>query len=187
MVAIQRELIDRAVRGEPDAIEQLAAEYRPIARRTAMGLLGDATAADDVAQEAMIRLQASLPGFRGDADLGTWLHRVALNLSYDHLRRVRRRQTDVPISEARETADPRTTDPHREVDSERAREALRAAIATLPDGLRETLILRFVSDLSYAEIARVTGTPEGTVASRIYRALDRLGSQLEPKHLEIMR
>ena len=64
---------------------------------------------------------------------------------------------------------------------------VRAAIATLPDGLRETLILRFVSDLSYAEIARVTGTPEGTVASRIYRALDRLGSQLEPKHLEIMR
>jgi len=187
VVGIQREVIDRAVHGEPEAIEQLAAEYRPVARRTAMGLLGDAAAADDVAQESMIRLQASLPGFRGDADLGTWLHRVVLNLSYDHLRRVRRRQAEVPITEARETADPMASDPHREVDSERARAALHAAIDTLPDGLRETLVLRFVSELSYAEIARVTGTPEGTVASRIYRALDRLGSELEPKHLEIMR
>lgn len=187
MVGIQRDLIDRAVQGEQAAIEKLAAEYRPVARRTAMGLLGDPDAAEDVAQEAMIRMQASLPGFRGDADLGTWLHRVALNLSYDHLRRVRRRHSEVPINEAGATADPAAADPHRTVDSERARAALRRAIDTLPDGLRETLVLRFVSELSYAEIARVTGTPEGTVASRIYRALDRLGSELEPKHLEIMR
>lgn len=187
MVAISRELIERAVLGEPGAMDQLAAEYRPVARRTALGILGDPDAAEDVAQEAMIRLHSSLPGFRGDADLGTWLHRVTLNLSYDHLRRLRRRRTDVPITEARTTPDPVSVDPHRSVDGERAREALRVAIDSLPDGLRETLVLRFVSDLSYAEIARVTGTPEGTVASRIYRALRRLGSDMEPKHLEIMR
>lgn len=181
------DLVGRAVLGEADALAQLAAEYRPVARRTALGVLGDPEAAEDIAQDAMIRLQASLPGFRGDADLGTWLHRVVLNLSFDHLRRVRRRITDVPIAEARQTPASDSADPHAQLDAERARGALAAAMERLPDDQREVLVLRFISELSYTEIARVTGTAEGTVASRIYRALKRLGSDLEPKHLEIVR
>jgi RNA polymerase sigma-70 factor, ECF subfamily len=181
------DLLERAVLGDTGAIERLAAEYHPLVRRTALGVLGDPDAADDIAQDAMVRLQSSLPGFRGDADLGTWLHRITLNLSYDHLRRLRRRSVEVPMVEARGTTDPHGTDPHRAVDSERARLALRAAIDRLPEEQREVLILRFLSGLSYAEIARVTGARDGTVASRIYRALDRLGSDLEPKHLEIVQ
>ena len=78
-------------------------------------------------------------------------------------------------------------DPHDSLDGERAREALLVAIDRLPEDQREVLALRFLSDLPYAEIARITSTPEGTVASRIFRALKRLGSEIEPKHLEIVR
>lgn len=162
----------------------LAGAWRPRARRTAGALLGDPDAAEDVAQEAMIRMQAALPGFREDAELGTWLHRITLNLCYDHLRRVRRRREDGPPAESVRDACP---DPHTQVDAERARAALQEALDRLSEEHREALVLRFVSDLSYADIARTTGVPAGTVASRIFRALERLGTELEPKHLEILR
>lgn len=180
------DLVARAALGEADALAALATEYRPVARRVALGILGDVDAAEDVAQDAMIRLQSSLPGFRGDAQLETWLHRVTLNLAYDHLRRVKRRELR-PLSEARSTPDPGATDPVVKVDSERAREALEAALERLPEDQRRAVILRFMSQLSYDEIAQVTGAAPGTVASRIFRALERLGRDLEPKHLEILR
>jgi RNA polymerase sigma-70 factor (ECF subfamily) len=178
------DLIGRAVLGDAAAMDSLVAEYRPHARRTALGILGDPDAAEDVAQETMIRLQGALAGFRRDAELGTWLHRIALNLAYDHLRR---RRSHLALGTARQQADPHARDPHVTVDAERARAAVRAALTRLPDDQREVLTLRFLSGLSYAEIARVTGAAEGTVASRIYRALRRLGSEIEDKHLEIVR
>mgnify|MGYP002623510194 CR=1 FL=1 len=181
------ELIGRAVHGDAGAIDALVAAHRPRARRTALGILGDPDAAEDVAQEAMIRLQGALAGFRGEAELGTWLHRIVLNLTYDHLRRQRRERAGVPLASVGNRADPRAPDPHAAVDGARARAALRAALARLPDDQREVLSLRFLTGLSYAEIARVTGVAEGTVASRIYRALQRLGSEVEAKHLEIVR
>ncbi len=180
------DLVARAVLGEADALAALAREYRPAARRIALGILGDGDAAEDVAQDAMIRLQASLPGFRGDAQLGTWIHRVTLNLAYDHLRRASRHEFR-PIADVRATPDPKTPDPLEAVDSERAREALEEALERLPEDQRRAVVLRFVAQLSYAEIAHVTGAAPGTVASRIFRALRRLGTDLEPKHLEILR
>ncbi len=180
------DLVARAVLGEADALAALATEYRPMARRIALGILGDADAAEDVAQDAMIRLQASLPGFRGDAQLGTWLHRVTLNLAYDHLRSATRRDFR-PLSEVRSAPDPATPDPAGRVDAERARHALEEALDRLPEDQRRAVVLRYMSQLSYAEIAHVTGSAPGTVASRIFRALRRLGADLEPKHLEILR
>lgn len=183
----ERELVARAIRGDSGALETLAIRYHPVARRTAYGLIGDAEAADDVAQQAMVRLHAALPGFRQASSLSTWLHRVTLNLAYDHLRRLRRRRDDVPLSGAPEVAASSVSDPHVEIDAERARKALQVAMERLPEDQREALVLRYMSELSYAEIATITGAPAGTVASRIFRALERLGSELEPKHLEILR
>ena len=185
-MSASRDLVSRAARGEVDALAALVTEYRPVARRTAYGILGDEDAAEDIAPEAMIRLQTSLADFRGQAKLGTWLHRVTLNLAYDHLRRLRRRNV-VPVSSASSSPDPGVADPEREVDAERARKALEDALDRLPEDQRRAVVLRFVSQLSYGEIARATGWAPGTVASRIFRALRRLGSDLEPKHLEILR
>jgi RNA polymerase sigma-70 factor (ECF subfamily) len=181
------ELIDRAAQGDAAALDALVARHRPDARRTALGILGDEDSAEDVAQESMIRLKNALPGFRGDSELRTWVHRVALNLAYDHLRRRRRERAGVALRSLGDTPDPRAHDPHAALDGERARTALHAALERLPDDQREVLTLRFLTGLTYAEIARVTGAAEGTVASRIYRALKRLGTEVEAKHLEIVR
>ncbi len=181
-----RALIARAQRGEPEALDALARAHRPDVVRIARHILGDRAAADDVAQDAFVRLQVSLPGFRGDAELSTWLYRVTLNLCRDHLRKCRARRLDDQDPETAAARQGFVERPVESLDAERTRKAVRAAIDRLPDDQKEVVVLRFVSDLSYAEIARITATPQGTISSRLFRALKRLGRDLEPHHLELM-
>lgn len=180
-------LLARASRGDPEALDTLIRIERPAAVRLAGHLLGDEAAAQDIAQDVMVRLEAALPGFRGDAAVSTWVYRVTLNLCTDHQRRIRRRRHDVDI-DAPDQQGALAVHPDREhdLDVHRAREAVRAAVAALPDEQREAVVLRFLEGLPYAEIARLTNTPQGTVASRVFRALERLGREIEPRHLEIV-
>jgi RNA polymerase sigma factor (sigma-70 family) len=77
--------------------------------------------------------------------------------------------------------------PDRTVDLERAGAAVRAAIDRLPSEQKEAVLLRYMDDLPYDEIARITGAPTGTVASMVFRALERLGREIEPRHTEVLR
>lgn len=182
----EQSLIDRAVRGDGSAMEEILAIHRPVALRVARALL-DERDAEDVTQEVMVRLATALPGFRGDAALRTWVYRVALNLSRDQLRWERRRPRVDLDSARRDDALVTAPDPDRSIATERLRTALEAAIQRLPSGQREAVTLRYISDLSYEEISRMTDTPLGTVASRVFRALKRLGNDLDPKHLEVLK
>ncbi|MCA9736808.1 MAG: RNA polymerase sigma factor [Gemmatimonadetes bacterium] len=187
-MSAEPDLVQRAVEGDTTALATLVAEHRPAVVRVAQQILGDREAAEDVAQDALLRLQVALPGFRGDAELATWLYRVALNLCRDHLRRRRRREV-VPLTHP---SAGRALAVEQEggagVDMERARAAVRAAIDRLPAEQAEAVRLRFLAELPYAEIARRTGVPQGTVASRVFRALVRLGEELGPTaHLEVVR
>lgn len=184
----EQDLIDRAGRGEAGAFEQLAATHRPIAYRIALGILGEPDAAEDVAQDALVRLSAALPGFRAHGELKTWVYRVTLNLCRDQLRRQRRRAGDMELEAARQHPELTSEEqPERAVDFERARAAVSTAMDRLPAEQKEVLMLRFAADLPYAEIARVTRTAQGTVASRVFRALRRLGEELDPRHMEVLR
>ena len=188
----ERALLERAVHGDTEAIGALAARHRPDVVRTAQHVLGDREAAEDVAQDVLIRLQAALPGFRGDAELGTWVYRITLNLCRDRLRTRARRAREVrwDASGAGEQVPDPAPGPNavgEDLDRERTRAAIRAAIDRLPREQSEAVRLRYLSDLPYAEIARLTGVPQGTVASRVFRALKRLGNDLAPPHLEILK
>ena len=184
----ERALIARAAAGERDALHALATAHRPTVLRTASHILGDSEMAEDVTQDVFIRLQSSLPGFRGEAELSTWLYRVTLNLCRDYLKKRRFRTVEVGEARPTEGSPLRVVEhPDERVDAERTRTAVRAAIDRLPDDQREAVMLRYISDLSYAEIARITATPLGTVASRVFRALKRLGSDLEARHPEVIR
>lgn len=182
----ERALIDRAVGGDARAMQEIVAAHRPVALRVARALL-DESEAEDVTQEVMVRLTAALPGFRGDAALKTWVYRVALNLSRDQLRWWRRRPNVDLGTAGHESPLISRTDPDRAIAAERLRGALTAAIEKLPTPQREAVTLRYISDLSYEEISRITDTPLGTVASRVFRALKRLGEELDPKHLEVLK
>ena len=142
--------------------------------------MGDSEVAEDISQEVLVRLHASLPGLRGDAELSTWLYRVTLNLCRDRMRVAKRRAPHVPVTSALDAAALRTEPSAEEaLDGERTRAAVRAAVARLPSEQKEAVSLRYLAELPYAEIARVTGTPQGTIASRVFRALKRLGEELE--------
>lgn len=179
------DLIQRAAAGDTQALDHIAAAHRPRVLRTALHLTGDPDLAEDVTQDVFVRLQNALLGFRGDADLSTWLYRVTLNLCRDHARR-RTRRAEVGLDQLDPVEDA-SMNPERALALERLRTALRHALAGLPDEQREVVTLRFISDLPYAEIARLTGLPEGTVASRVFRGLRRLGETVESRHLEIIK
>ncbi|MDE2477202.1 MAG: sigma-70 family RNA polymerase sigma factor [Alphaproteobacteria bacterium] len=124
--------------------------------------------AEDIVQEAMLRAFRSFDGFRG-TDVKPWLLTIVRNCfitSHD-------RKPDLPVSEA-DGADPAFTDaaPDPEavaISADHVRK-LNLLVATIPGEFREVLILREMEDLSYRDIARITGTPIGTVMSRLARA-----------------
>lgn len=167
-------------------MESLAALHRPRVRRIAMGFLRDSDAAEDVTQETFLRLHRSPPELP-DERVGSWLYSVATNLCRDHLRRRSRHpaplESDDPASTVALSEHP---DPADRLDRARARAALDEAIANLPDDQAKAIRLRFMEGLSYSEIARRTEVPEGTVASRVFRALARLGRTVEALHTEVL-
>jgi RNA polymerase sigma-70 factor (ECF subfamily) len=186
-VSPDRALIDRAMGGDAEALNGLVATHRVAAYRIAAAILGEPDAAEDVAQDVAVRLTAALPGFGGGGDLERWVYRVTVNRCRDVLRHRQRRSRDVPIDSAPRHPELAAEErPDLAVDIERARAAVTQAMDLLSDDQKEVLTLRYVTGLPYAEIARITATPQGTIASRVFRALRRLGEQLDPRHLEVL-
>jgi len=174
-------LVERSADGDEEAFRRLVEAHEAQVYGLALRLLGDPAGAEEAAQEAFVRLFRSLATLRGDARLSTWLHRVTVNLCRDEQRRRKRaagRFTDL------DAAGPRLVVLEREAHDvlERSEmvDRIRAALDHLPDEQREAIVLRYLSELSYTEIAESTGTSSNTVASRVYRGLRRLGTILEP-------
>lgn len=154
-------LVRLAVRDER-AFEVLVNRHAAGVHRLAASTVGSGTA-DDVVQEVFIAVHRGLKGFRGDAQFGTWLHRITLNACYKALQA----RQNIPFEATTEPSAP-----HNPVNSsEQAdiRDRLAAALQTLPPEQREAVTLREISGLDYAEIAAVTGAELGTVKSRINR------------------
>jgi RNA polymerase sigma-70 factor (ECF subfamily) len=151
----------------------LVLRYRKLALGVAYRVSGDATLAEDIAQEAFVRVWNKLPTFRPEGSFKGWLCRIAANLTIDALRR---RKPTVDIAE---TSLPALADgPEASVLREERAAAVREAITSLPLHSRTALVLREYEGLSYKEIADVLDIPLGTVKSRLSDARLRLQSQL---------
>jgi RNA polymerase sigma-70 factor (ECF subfamily) len=180
----ERDLL-RAIRaGDADAFEQVAREHSPRMFRLALHLTGRREDAEDLVQETMVRALPALHRFEGRSSLSTYLIRALTNLWKNRLRsrsrsrivdwvRGRGRDEDDRGDPLLEHADPRPgADDHLEA-ADRA-VAVREAVARLEPSRRLTLLLREVEEMSYEEIATMTGVPVGTVRSRLARARDDL-------------
>jgi RNA polymerase sigma-70 factor, ECF subfamily len=161
-----------------DSFERVVLPQLDAAHNLARWLVRDAAAAEDVVQEAILRALTYFPSFRGGAPRA-WLLQIVRNTAYDALKLDRDAQF-VPLAGAAEDdrggVDPpfEGDDPETSLIKSRDRELLRQLIGELPIELRETLVLRELEELSYREIAEVTGTPIGTVMSRLWRARQSL-------------
>lgn len=175
------DLVTRAVAGREDGFEELVRRYqRPIAAYV-YRMVGDYEAALDLTQEVFIKVYGSLSRYRPEFKFSTWIYKIAHNASVDHLRRSSTReqslvaesdgvQYDLPIESGRLT-------PEQESIREERREEIERVVRQLPSAYKELILLRHAHDMSYDEIAEVTGLPLGTVKNRLFRAREIMRTQ----------
>lgn len=141
-------------RGDADAARVLTGRHLGRVYGFAARLLGDRAEAEDVAQEAMLRMWRMAGDWRaGEAQLSSWLYRVAVNLCTDRQRKAQRRRTEA-LEDGAEPADPAQGVVEGLLQRERA-DALQAALADLPERQRQAVVLRHIEGLSNPEIAAI--------------------------------
>jgi RNA polymerase sigma-70 factor (ECF subfamily) len=166
--------------GDQDAFRELVVRYHPRIFNLIHNLIRDRDEADDLAQEVFIKAFRSLSGFKGQAQVYTWLYRIAVNRCLDWLKN-RGRRPEVSLERAGAALqDSSAAD--AEVGQRELGRALERALGTLPPDYRAALTLREVDGLSYEEIAGVMDCSVGTVKSRLFRARLRLQRMLAEVH-----
>jgi RNA polymerase sigma-70 factor, ECF subfamily len=175
------DLIRRSLGGDETAFRAIVERYQDRVAATAIGMLGVGAEAEDVGQETFIRLYRALSKIRGESSLGTYLTRIAINLSLDAARRRQKRRFWFRIGESEDVLPPELVVEDREADeqSER-RDWVQRAVLRLEPKHRAVVTLRLIQGYSTLETASLLGIPEGTVLSRLSRALDKLRPLLRP-------
>lgn len=158
-------LLARYAAGDADAARPLIGRFLPLSYRLAVRLLRDRSEAEDVAQEAMLRLCRAAPGWQpGRAQVSTWLYRVTANLCTDRLRR----RPALPLEAAGEVADGRRTVDQGLMAADRAA-ALENGLAGLPERQRMAVVLRHIEGLQNPEIAQIMEIGTEAVESLVAR------------------
>jgi len=175
------DLLARFATGDREAARMLTLRHGPRIHALARRMLGDAAEAEDVTQEAMLRLWRIAPDWQtGNAAVSTWLYRVASNLCIDRLRRRRARNMAV----LPDRADPAPGVAARMQDRDRAA-ALATALAALPDRQRLAGVLRHLEERPNPEIAEILGTSVEAVESLVARGRRALSDRLAPRAAEL--
>ena len=176
----EKELIRRLQAGETSAFRVLVENHNRALFNLAYDLLGNAQDAEDISQEAFIKVYRGIGEFRGEAQLSSWMYRIVVNLCLN-----RRRKKAVSAMELRESFEdddmhpPTPTsdheaNPEKATESEMIRQHLRRALDRLSPQQRTIFILRHDDDLALAEIGKMLKISEGTVKSQLFRALRKL-------------
>jgi RNA polymerase sigma-70 factor (ECF subfamily) len=175
VLASEGHLLARAVAGEREAYGLLVERHQDAVVKALCYLVGDRDEAEDLAQEVFIRAYRGLAAFKGSAAFSTWLYRIVHNVSASHYayRKAKKRNAPLVSLDAGEGGDGvpgPPAEPGDRAERDELREAIASAVRTLPDDMREFVVLRDMEDRSYEEISEIVGAPLGTVKSRIHRA-----------------
>lgn len=165
------DLLRRHVAGDPDAFGELVVRHRDRVWAVALRVLGDPQEAEDAVQDAFLSALRGAAGFRGEAAVTTWLHRITLNAALD---RVRKRRPTVPLDPTDAGLPSQVIAVAPESDRVPAAIDVTRALAQLSPDAREVLLLVDVEDRPVAEVAERLGVAIGTVKSRCWRARARL-------------
>jgi RNA polymerase sigma-70 factor (ECF subfamily) len=186
------DLVARAGTGDPLAFEAIMRRHNRLLFRTARGVVGDDTEAQDVVQEAYLRAFSSLSSFRQEAALGTWLARIAINVALDTQRKKGRvismedrpeRLADAATADAAPLYAPESDTPEAMAARSQMRELLQSVIERLPPIYRSVFILRAVEEMSVDDAAFCLHITSDVVKTRYLRARamlrEMLGAQVE--------
>ncbi len=184
---IDQQLVEQAQQGDRHAFDVLVAKYQRKLGRLVARLVKDSAEVEDVVQEAFIKAYRALPAFRGESAFYTWLYRIGVNTAKNYLVSLGRRaptSTEFNNDEAEGFAE---GDLLRDIDTpesllmtKQIGQTVNQAMETLPEELRNAIVLREIEGLSYEEIARIMDCPIGTVRSRIFRAREAVANKLRP-------
>lgn len=171
--AVERDLVERAQKGDHDAFSVLAGASIGRLDAAARLILRDADLAQDAVQETLVRCWRDLPTLRDPDRYEAWLNRLFLNACNDELRRVKRRRLEVELPE---------TLPHVTPDSQSAsadRDEVERGVRRLDPEHRVVIVLHYYLGLPLSEMAATIGVPLGTAKSRLHRATQALRATLD--------
>jgi RNA polymerase sigma-70 factor (ECF subfamily) len=170
-----RLLVQAALGGDQLAFGELVTRYQAAVYNMAYRMLGDPTEAEDAAQEVFVRAWNQLHTFQLDRRFSTWLLSIASHYSIDLLRR---RKPQAPLDDVALYVQSDDPEPEELALKSEQSAMVRQLLNTLPDKYRSVTVLRYYNDLSYDEIARVTGLTESAVKTQLHRARKMLAEEL---------
>ena len=175
----EKELVLAASQGSREAFHELYEMHRERIYRLLYHLTGDKSQAEDFLHEVFLRIYNALPRFRFHSSFSTWIYRIALNEA-----KYRKRQTrnSVPLANILGSSFDQVTSPDqlRSHIVQQRQDMVRNVVLELPTKLRAVIVLKYIEELSYEEIAEILDCSTGTVASRLSRALQKLERTLRP-------
>lgn len=182
-------LVDAARSGSEKAFRELVERYEGRVASVVIRMLGNTPEAEDAGQETFIRFYRGLHGFRGHASVGTYLTRIAVNLSLTELKKRRRRSIFVPYTppgREHDALEPDYADPSASAEYDDTADRVQAALSRLKPEFRTVIVLRLMEGYSTKETAEILGLPVGTVLSRLRRSLEKLKRMLISSNRELV-
>lgn len=172
------ELIAKAIRGREDSFEELVRRYQRPITSYVFRMLNNYDASLDVTQEVFIKVYNSLERYSAEYKFSTWLYRIAHNAAIDHMRRnsMAKQSIETENADGAYQLQLESPSPSPEQEQERSewRTEIESVVKCLPSAYRELILLRHGQDLSYDEIAEISGLPLGTVKNRLFRAREMM-------------
>jgi RNA polymerase sigma-70 factor (ECF subfamily) len=177
------QIVERALTGDAEAFGEIVKRWERRIFALAFGMLGREEDARDATQETFLAAFRNLRGFRGEAKVSSWLHRIAVNQCITRQRRAKVRNESALETEEEKNASsfaaPIRFSPARVVEGRETTEAVRLAVSTLPVELRQVVVMKEFEELTFKEIADALDLPLSTVKSRLYTALKQLEMRLQ--------
>jgi len=176
--ADENELVKASLEGDRLAFTEIVGRYQKLVARTVKGMLGDTVFAEDIGQEVFIKLYNSLPEFRGEAKLSTYIQKIAVNLTLNEIKRRKRFFSTFSHKENSEMHELEVADPD-DHEKREAAEIVGKALSGLEPKFRIVVTMRMLQGYSTKETAEMLNLPLGTVLSRLSRAQEQLKEILE--------
>ncbi len=184
------QIVDLAVREDPNAFGEIVRRWERKIFALCFGMLGREDDAGDAAQETFIAAYRNLAGFRGDARVSSWLHRIAVNQCLTTKRRQRSRAEDLIDDENGEEdrvfVASAFNSPARRIEKTERMNLVRQAVTALPSDLRQVVVMKEFEEMTFQEISDTLELPLSTVKSRLYTALKQLRMKLERTPVEVI-
>jgi RNA polymerase sigma-70 factor, ECF subfamily len=172
----ERALVRECLAGRTEAFGEIVTRHRRPIYQVCYRFVGNHEDATDLAQETFLRAFRAIGSFKGDASVGTWLYRIAVNVC---LNRVSSRGVRVEPIDDRDLPPSAEPDAMSRLMSDERAARVRAAVSRLPPRQRATLILRVYQELSHQEIARILGSSVGAAKANLFHALNNLRKLLD--------